>query len=67
MSMDVSKWITPKEAAAALGYEKADTAVKLVKARQLRAIDRRVGGNRARYLIDPASVEEFKQRRLVNN
>jgi excisionase family DNA binding protein len=56
-------WPTPAEAAELLGGVSAEHVIRLVKAGELRA--RNVALSGTRYRIDPASVEAFNRRRMV--
>ena len=59
-------WIPPKEAAARLKVS-IDTIYNLIDAGEIRAADRRATGvgRRRRFIVDPTSIPEFLERRLI--
>lgn len=59
-------WLTPAEAGERIGGVSADHVLRLVKEGALRARDvSRPKAKRKEYRIDPASVEEFNETRMV--
>lgn len=59
-------WPTPKEAGQRIGGVSTDHVMQLVADGELRARDvSRKDAKRRTYVIDPASIEEFCERRMV--
>jgi hypothetical protein len=66
--IDLSKWLTLKEAAALLGYVNGQTVSLLIGKGELRAVDRSLHRSLARkadYRVDPDSVQAFIRSRIV--
>lgn len=62
--MTVTNWLTPKEVADLLRYTDPTAVYDLIRAGELEAVNRS-SGKRARYLVDPESVQRFLRRRMV--